>query len=381
MTIFNKNAPHHMEAKMFFDEGGGLGIARYDTAKYPDIARLAKKQREFFWTPEEIDVIKDGADFSKLAPHEQHIFTANLKRQILLDSVQGRAPSLMFAPVTSLPEMENLATTWTFFEEIHSESYTHIIRNVYNVSSEVFDQMVNIPEIVDCAEDISRYYDDYEEMMHAYKLAGFGEVTIQTEDGKKKTINVDRYEIKKKLWLMLMSINVLEGLRFYVSFACSWAFAETKRMEGNAKIIRFICRDENLHLSATQKLLKVILPKDDPDFAKIRDETVDECMAIFHSAIRQEKAWARYLFKDGSIIGLNEELLDSYIDFLAIQRMRAVGLKPDFTGPTTNPLPWTYGWITSAGVQEAPQETEKSSYLIGGVIADAGRDAFKKFEI
>ncbi len=376
MSVFNKNPTNHLTAKMFFDESGGLGIARYDVVKYPEISLLAKKQRSFYWNPDEVDVNKDANDFQKLLPHEKHIFTANLKRQILLDSVQGRAPALMLNTVTALPELENMATTWTFFETIHSESYTHIIRNVFSMSGEVFDQMTNIPEIVACADDITRYYDDYEHYMHAYKFLGFGTHMV---NGKK--IVIDPYEMKKRLWLMLMSINVLEGLRFYVSFACSWAFAETKRMEGNAKLIKLICRDENLHLSFTQKLLKVILPKDDPDFAKIKKETAPECMEIFHSAIRSEKTWARYVFKDGSIIGLNEELACLYIDYQAVQRMKAVGLTPDFKAPATNPLPWTMTWISSSSVQEAPQETEKSQYLIGGVKQDVKSEDFSSFSL
>jgi len=376
MPVFNKNATNHLEAKVFFDDNGGLGVARYDQVKYPILARIAKSQRGFNWGPEEVDINMDRLDFQKLTAHEQHIFTSNLKRQILLDSVQGRAPALMFNTVTALPEMENLATTWTYFEEIHSESYTHIIKNIYPSAGDVFDSMTTIPEIVACAEDIARYYDDYEHHMYAYKLLGFGDHVINGEK-----ISITPYEMKKKLWLMLMSINVLEGVRFYVSFACSWAFAETKRMEGNAKLIRFICRDENLHLSATQKLLRSILPKDDPDFAKIRDETTEECIRIFTTAIQQEKDWAKYLFRDGSIIGLNEDLLCQYVDYIGYQRMKAVGLTPPFKAVGSNPLPWTLGWITSGGVQEAPQEVEKSQYIVGGIEQDLNPERFAGFKL
>lgn len=376
MSVFNKNASNHLHAKMFFDENGGLGVARYDSVKYPEIKRIAKTQRSFNWGPEEVDVNGDRNDFQKLSAHEQHIFTSNLKRQILLDSVQGRAPALMFNSVTALPEMENLATTWTYFEEIHSESYTHIIDNVYPDASEVFDNMTNIPEIVACSEDIARYYDDYEHYMHAYKFLGFGEHVVNGEK-----LSITPYDMKKRLWLMLLSINVLEGVRFYVSFACSWAFAETKRMEGNAKLIKFICRDENLHLSATQKLIKTILPKDDPDFARLRDECKEEASEIFLQAIRQEKEWAAYLFRDGSIIGLNYELLCNYVDYIGAQRMKAVGLTVPFKAPSSNPLPWTMGWITSKARQVAPQETEVESYLIGGVTQDATGDRFSGFKL
>jgi ribonucleoside-diphosphate reductase beta chain len=376
MSVFNKNATNHLEAKVFFDENGGLGIARYDQVKYPALKRIAKSQRGFHWSPEEVDINTDRTDFQGLSENEKHIFTSNLKRQILLDSVQGRAPALMFNTVTALPEMENLATTWTYFEEIHSESYTHIIDNVYPSAGEVFDNLTNIPEIIACSDDIAKYYDDYEFHMHAFKFLGFGDHVV---NGKK--ISITPYEMKKKLWLMLVSINVLEGVRFYVSFACSWAFAETKRMVGNANIIKLICRDENLHLSATQKLIRSILPKDDLDFALIRDETKDECMEIFTTAIQQEKDWARFLFRNGSIIGLNEDLLGQYVDYIGAQRMKAVGLVPNFKAPTSNPLPWTLGWITSKGVQEAPQEIDKTQYIVGGVEQDLNPESFTGFSL
>jgi ribonucleoside-diphosphate reductase beta chain len=323
-----------------------------------------------------VDLNTDRGDFAKLTDHEKHIFTSNLKRQILLDSVQGRAPTQTFAPITSLPEMEVWATTWAFFETIHSRSYTHIIRNVYSDPGEVFDTMKGIQEIVDCAKDISQHYNEFIEDSMYYQLLGAGEHRI---NGKKKVI--DMYELKKKLWLTLMSVNILEGIRFYVSFACSWAFAENKRMEGNAKIIKFIARDENLHLAGTQNLLRNILVKDDPDFEKIRIECEAEAINMYASAINQEKTWAKYLFRDGSIIGLNEALLAEYVDFIAGQRMRGVGLKPNFAVPSRNPLPWTQSWIASKSVQVAPQETEISSYVIGGVKQDAGADDFGGFKL
>ena len=376
MSVFNLNASNHTIAKMFFDEGGQVGVARYDTVKYPEIKRLAKQQRGFYWTPDEVDVNGDRADFQKLTPHEQHIFTSNLKRRILLDSVQGRAPAEMLNPITALPEMENFATTWTFFENIHSESYTHIIQNVFPDPGAIFDEMTDIPEIVDCANDIARYYDDYAEALHAYKFLGWGSHVVNG-----KPIEVSPYALKKKLWLMLMSINVLEGVRFYVSFACSWAFAETKRMEGNAKIIKLIARDENIHLSLTSRLLKTVLFKDDPDFIKIAEDTAEESIEIFMSAIRQEKTWAGFLFKNGSIIGLNEALLSDYVDYRGAMCMRAVGLPVPFKAPSSNPLPWTDTWISSKSRQVAPQETEVESYTMGGVKQDADSGSFKKFSL
>ena len=294
-SVFDtKNKSTHTESKAFLDPNGGVTIQRYDTLKYPAFDKFTDKQLGFFWRPEEIDVMKDSKDFKALTDHEQHIFTSNLKRQILLDSVQGRAPVEAFSPIVSLPELENWIITWTFSETIHSRSYTHIIRNIYSNPSKIFDELLDIAEIVDCAEDISKNYDDLIELASWYNLLGEGTHTVNG-----KTVVVDLYELKKKLWLALMSVNILEGVRFYVSFACSWAFAELKKMEGNAKIIKLIARDENLHLGSTQLLLKT-LRKDDSDFDKIAAETEADCVKMFVDAVEQEKAWANYLFKDGS---------------------------------------------------------------------------------
>ena len=332
-------------------------ISRFDKQKYPFLEKLTEKQLGFFWRPEEIDVYRDAKDFKALNAHEQHIFTANLKRQILLDSVQGRAPMLAFGPICSLPELETWMATWTFFETIHSRSYTYLIQNVYADPSKVFDQMLSIKEIVDCAVDISKYYND----LMAANVSAFP--------------RVEKYDHKKAIWLALMAVNILEGIRFYASFACSWAFAETKRMEGNAKIIKFIARDENLHLAGTQQLLK-ILPSDDKDFAKIKKETEAQCIHMFDCAVDQEKTWAKYLFKDGSMIGLNEQLLVNYIEWTAHKRMSSVGLSSPYRGGS-NPLPWTTKWISGSDVQVAPQETEIASYITGGVKQDMNRDTFK----
>lgn len=352
----NKKDPTTVRA--FFDDPPT--IARYDKQKYPFLEKLTEKQLGFFWRPEEVDIFKDAKDFKGLTPHEQHIFTSNLKRQILLDSVQGRAPTVAFGPICSLPELENWILTWAFSESIHSRSYTHIIRNVYANPSLIFDQMMDIEEIVNCADDISKNYDEL-------------------IDYNNKTTSNSGYGHKRVLWKTLMSVNILEGVRFYVSFACSWAFAELKKMEGNAKIIKLIARDENLHLAGTQQLLKV-LPQDDPDFATIREETKDECVRMFIDAVNQEKAWAHYLFKDGSMIGLNEQLLSDYIEWIANKRMTAVGLPTPYKGGS-NPLPWTQKWISGAEVQVAPQETEITSYIIGGVKKDVTNETFKNFSL
>lgn len=375
MSVFNiNNKTDHTKALAFLDEAGPAAIQRYDVLKYRQFDKLTDKQLGFFWRPEEVDVLRDAKDFKELTDHEQHIFTSNLKRQILLDSVQGRSPNLAFLPLATIPELETWIQTWSFNETIHSRSYTHIIRNVYANPSQVFDALTDIPEILDCAVDISKYYDNLIDAANWYNMLGVGRHTVNG-----KEIVVDMYDLKKKLWLCLNSVNALEGIRFYVSFACSWAFAELKKMEGNAKIIKLIARDENVHLGSTQTLLK-LLPTDDPDYATIREETHAECEAMFLEAAAQEKAWAHYLFKDGSMIGLNEVLLSQYVDWLTCKRMTAVGLNCHIkTG--SNPLPWTQKWIAGAEVQVAPQETEISSYVIGGTKQDVDGNTFKGFSL
>jgi ribonucleoside-diphosphate reductase beta chain len=366
-SVFDSNnKKDHLTVKAFFDDAPT--IARYDRQKYPWIEKLTDKQLGFFWRPEEVDIYKDAKDFKDLTPHEQHIFTSNLKRQILLDSVQGRAPTMAFGPICSLPELETWITTWTFSETIHSRSYTHIIRNIYPNPSKVFDELTDIPEITECAGDISKYYD---ELIWMNNLSPRERDNVFDEP--------TNYGHKKTLWLALMSVNILEGVRFYVSFACSWAFAEVKKMEGNAKIIKLIARDENLHLAGTQQLLKA-LQKEDVDFAKIAEETKDECIKLFVDAVEQEKQWAKFLFKDGSMIGLNEHLLSEYIEWIANKRMTAIGLPTIYKGGS-NPLPWTQKWISGSDVQVAPQETEITSYISGGVKKDITGDTFKGFSL
>ncbi|MBR20341.1 MAG: ribonucleotide-diphosphate reductase subunit beta [Euryarchaeota archaeon] len=375
-TVFQtNNKKNHAEKLAFLDPTGGVDIQRYDTMKYRQFDKLTDKQLGFFWRPEEVDILKDAKDFKELTDWERHIFTSNLKRQILLDSVQGRAPAEAFGPIVSLPELENWIITWTFSETIHSRSYTHIIRNVYSNPSLVFDEMLDIREIVDCADSITVAYDDLIQQSKIFELLGPGTHTI---NGKKYTITP--YELKKLLWKSLMSVNILEGVRFYVSFACSWAFAELKKMEGNAKIIKFIARDENVHLASTQTLLK-LLPNDDPDFKKIKKETDEECIDMFMDAVKQEKAWADYLFKDGSMIGLNADLLHQYVDWIAHKRIMAAGLTSPIKVDSSNPLPWTEKWIAGSDVQVAPQETEISSYVIGGTKQDVTEETFSGFKL
>ena len=369
MSVFKLKTTSHLESPMFFGES--VDLARYDVVRYSQFEKITDKQLGFFWRPEEIDVSKDRKDFHDLNSYEQHIFTSNLKRQILLDSVQGRSPNLAFLPIASVPELEVMVETWAFFETIHSRSYTHIIRNVYANPSKVFDEIKDIKEILDCAHDISIYYDDLINYSKYYDLLGIGKHTING-----KEIVIDMYELKKKLFLCLISVYILEGIRFYVSFACSWAFAELKKMEGNAKIIKFIARDENVHLAASTAIIKNLI-KDDLDFAKIRQETEKEITEMFSSAIDQEKEWAKYLFKDGSMIGLNERLLGDYVEWIGCRRMRALSYHCPYTVSQTNPLPWTEKWISGGNVQVAPQETEITSYITGGVKQDVSAETMK----
>ena len=349
---------------MFLDES--VAIARYDDLKYKQFDMLTDKQLGFFWRPQEVDLTKDTKDFRDLSKHEQHIFTSNLKRQIILDSVQGRAPSLAFLPICSLPELEVWIQTWAFNETIHSQSYTHIIRNIYSNPSIVFDEILNIQEIVDCAKDISVHYDAL------IRLNKISSMDIPP-------MSYTEHNHKKSLWLALNAVNALEGIRFYVSFACSWAFAELKKMEGNAKIIKFIARDENLHLSATQKML-ALLPEDDKDFVKIAKDCEEDVLKLFNDVVEQEKAWADYLFKDGTMIGLNSDILKQYVEWIANRRMKAIGLESPYkTG--SNPLPWTQKWIAGGDIQVAPQETQLNSYVVGAVNMDVQEDSFKDFKL
>lgn len=360
---FNTENTSHLSSKLFLDEQGGVGITRYDIVKYPSILKMGERMHSLFWISEEVDLSKDRRDFKELSDSEKHIFTSNLKRQILLDSIQGRSPNTIFLPIVSNPELEFAVEAVGFFETIHSKSYTHIIRNVYNDPTEVFDGVMDIPEIVDCAKDISKYYDD----LHRWNcLRDLG------------STEYDLYEHKKSLWIALYAWNALEALRFYVSFACSWAFGKLKKMVGNASIIALVCRDEECHRILTTTLIKE-LPKDDPDFIKIRSECHGLVTQMYIDVINQEKDWAKYLFMEGSMIGLNEKILSEYVDWLGVKRMGAVGLTSPMKGKTgSNPLPWVDSWINSKNTQNANQESENVKYLVGAIKQDLLKDDYEK---
>jgi len=359
-SIFNQKINDTLTEPMFF--GDSVNVARFDQQKFEMFEKLTEKQLSFFWRPEEIDVSKDKIDFAKLRPNEKHIFISNLQYQILLDSVQGRSPSIAFLPIVSLPELENWIETWSFSETIHSRSYTHIIRAIMNEPGVVFDEIMKTDEIIQRATSVSKYYDELIKYSQAYLLHGEGKYELNNE-----TLDVSLYGLKRLLYLTIMSVNILEAIRFYVSFACSFAFAERKVMEGNAKIIKLIARDEALHLTGTQHMINLMRDgKDDPDMKKIAKECKSEVIQMFKDAAKQEKEWAEYLFRDGSMIGLNAEILKQYLENINNVRMSALNMKPIFK-QSTNPLPWMNHWLDNDNVQVAPQETEITSYLVSAI--------------
>jgi len=359
-SIFNQKVSDTLTEPMFF--GDSVNVARFDQQKFEMFEKLTEKQLSFFWRPEEIDVSKDKIDFAKLRSNEKHIFISNLQYQILLDSVQGRSPSIAFLPIVSLPELENWIETWSFSETIHSRSYTHIIRAIMNEPGVVFDEIMKTDEIIQRATSVSEYYDELIKYSQAYLLHGEGKHELNNEK-----LDVSLYGLKRLLYLTIMSVNILEAIRFYVSFACSFAFAERKVMEGNAKIIKLIARDEALHLTGTQHMINLMRDgKDDPDMKKIAKECESEVIQMFKDGAKQEKEWAEYLFRDGSMIGLNAEILKQYLEYITNVRMSALNMKPIFK-QNTNPLPWLNHWLDSDNVQVAPQETEITSYLVSAI--------------
>jgi ribonucleotide reductase beta subunit family protein with ferritin-like domain len=376
MTVFNSNKVDTKKQPMFF--GQPLGVQRYDSYKYPVFDRLTQQQLGYFWRPEEVSLQKDRSDYQTLSPEQKHIFTSNLKYQIMLDSVQGRGPGMAFIPYCSLPELEASMLVWEFMEMIHSRSYTYIIKNVYPDPSEVFDTILEDEKILSRASSVTQSYDDFIESAHQYDgssmwdLAREGHATGQWE----------RVELKRKLYRAVANVNILEGIRFYVSFACSFAFGENKLMEGSAKILSLIARDESQHLVLTQNILNKWKEGDDKEMQQIASEEEGYVKDMFQTAVNEEKMWAEYLFKNGSMIGLNERLLHNYVEWIANRRMKAIGIKPMFDIPAkNNPLPWTEHWLNSKGQQNAPQETEIESYVIGGIKQDVGANTFAGFAL
>ena len=376
ITVFNTEEVDTKKQPMFF--GKPLGVQRYDSYKYPAFENLTKSQLGYFWRPEEVSLQKDRGDFQSLRPEQKHIFTSNLKYQTMLDSVQGRAPGMAFIPYCSLPELEACMECWSFMEMIHSRSYTYIVKNVYSDPSEVFDTILRDEKILERAASVTQSYDEFINTAHDW-----GASNNWKEDWRDH-INAQwtRRDLKTQLYRAVANVNILEGIRFYVSFACSFAFGELKLMEGSAKIISLIARDENQHLAITQNILNYWRKGDDPEMLEIIKEEEPWLIESFKKCVDEEKRWAEYLFKDGSMIGLNDKLLQQYVEWIANRRMKSIGVKPIYDIPAkNNPLPWTEHWISSKGLQVAPQETEVESYIVGGIKQDVKKDTFSGFKL
>jgi ribonucleoside-diphosphate reductase beta chain len=376
MTVFNTEQVNTKKQPMFF--GKPLGVQRYDSYKYPVFDKLTTQQLGYFWRPEEVSLQKDRGDYQTLRPEQKHIYTSNLKYQIMLDSIQGRGPGMAFIPYCSLPELEACMEVWGFMEMIHSRSYTYIIKNVYSDPSEVFDKIVTDERILERAKSVTESYDDFIQSSQQYGASDTWLHNIEGVSYAKETLN----DVKRKLYRAVANVNILEGIRFYVSFACSFAFGELKLMEGSAKIISLIARDENQHLAITQNILNKWRDGDDPEMKQIMKEEEEWTYAMFDRTVNEEKRWADYLFKDGSMIGLNDKLLQQYVEWIANRRLKAIGLKPQYDiSANNNPLPWTQHWISSKGLQVAPQETEVESYVVGGIKQDVKKDTFSGFKL
>ena len=376
MTVFNTTQLDSTKQKMFF--GPPLGVQRYDKFKYPVFDKLTQQQLGYFWRPEEVSLQKDRADYQVLNDAQKHIFTSNLKYQILLDSVQGRGPGMAFMPYCSLPELEGAMNIWQTMEMVHSRSYTHIIKNVYADPSEVFDKILDDEKILSRAKSVTHAYDEFLRAAQEWGAGRQWEHALEGVDNAKWELN----DLKRKLYRAVANVYILEGIRFYVSFACSFAFGELKLMEGSAKIISLIARDENQHLAITQNILNKWRDGDDPEMVQIAKEEEENVYDMFRQCVEEEKLWAEYLFKDGSIIGLNDKLLSKYVEWTANRRLKSIGLKAIFDTPVSNnPLPWTEHWLSSKGMQVAPQETEVESYLIGSIKQDVKKDTFAGFQL
>ncbi len=376
MTVFNTEQVNTKKQPMFF--GKPLGVQRYDSYKYPVFDKLTTQQLGYFWRPEEVSLQKDRGDYQTLRPEQKHIYTSNLKYQIMLDSVQGRGPGMAFIPYCSLPELEACMEVWGFMEMIHSRSYTYIIKNVYSDPSEVFDTIISDNRILERAKSVTESYDDFIKSAQQYGVSDTWLHNLEGVSYAKETIN----DVKRKLYRAVANVNILEGIRFYVSFACSFAFGELKLMEGSAKIISLIARDENQHLAITQNILNKWREGDDPEMKQIMKEEEEWTYAMFDRAVNEEKRWSDYLFKDGSMIGLNDKLLQQYVEWIANRRLKSIGLKPQYDiSANNNPLPWTQHWISSKGLQVAPQETEVESYVVGGIKQDVKKDTFSGFKL
>ena len=374
-TTFSQTKNDQLKEPMFF--GQPVNVARYDQQKYDICEKLIEKQLSFFWRPEEVDITTDRIDFNtKLQEHERHIFLSNLRYQTLLDSVQGRSPNATLLPLISIPELETWVETWSFSETIHSRSYTHIIRGMVDDPSIVFDGIVTDEEIISRAISISTEYDKLYEMTCARQHLGedeFERLYVSEFDGKP-------YPLQRQLFRTLVSINALEAIRFYVSFACTFAFGERKLLEGNTKIMRFIARDEALHCEGTERMLRFMRTgREGLLWAQIAADEEPFIYQTMMDVAEQEMRWADYLFKDGSMIGLNADILKSYVKYRTNLAMRRLGLKPLYPEIKDDPLVWMNKWLLSDTLQIAPQEAEQSTYLVGQIDSAVDRAGLSQF--
>ena len=372
-STFNEAVFDAKKEPMFL--GQNVNVARYDEQKYSSFERLIQRQLSFFWRPEEVDLTRDRKDYLAMPDHERHIFVSNLKYQTLLDSVQGRSPNVAFLPIVSLPELETWLETWAFSETIHSRSYTHIIRNIVTDPSLIFNDIVVNDHIKQRAKAVTEPYDALIEKSALYTVHSFSNHSIVDQaNNALREVVVSPETIREDIYRALVSVYVLEAIRFYVSFACTFAFGERAIMEGNAKIVKLIARDEALHKFGTQLMINYIKDgKEGAEWKATAEKLEDEAKAIFMSAINQEKAWAEYLFKDGTMIGLNAEILGEFVEYTAANAAEMIGLDLGLEA-RENPLPWMQSWLVSTNVQVAPQETEISSYLVGQIDASVDDD-------
>lgn len=343
----------YLHRKMFLDPSGPVTIQRFEEVKYNKLQKIEQTARGFFWVPEEVSLTKDAQDFKEASDAVKHIFTSNLLRQTALDSIQGRGPSQIFTPVISLPELEALVYNWTFFEtNIHSRSYSHIIRNIYNVPKEVFNTIHDTEEIVSMASSVGKYYDDLHRL------------NCLKEIGEK----IDETSHIKAIWLALNASYALEAFRFMVSFATSLAMVENKIFIGNGNIISLILQDELLHKEWTAWIINQVV-KEDPRFARAKQEYEAEVYAMYMDVIREEKAWADYLFRKGPVIGLNANILKEFVDYTAFVGLKDIGIKYNQPAPKSTPIPWFNKHSDTSKKQTALQENESTNYVIG-VMSD-----------
>jgi ribonucleoside-diphosphate reductase beta chain len=349
--------------------GSGKNLQRYDIMKYPYFYDLAEKMDENFWKPSEISLLKDNSDYKDLTDSEKRIFTFNLKRQIVLDSIQGRSALMTFGRVCTNSAFEVAMTRLQFQEINHSDTYSYILRNVFDNPSEIFDTIINDGVITKHTKNITEAYENFYDALNHWEV-------LPDNDPNKPTL----HEMKKYLWLALIAWNILEGIRFFVSFACTFAFAENKKMIGNAQELKLIARDEILHLQMTQKLINILKENEEEGFLEVIKESEDEVQEMFREATLNEIEWAKYLFEEGSIIGLNAEILTQYMKYITNSRLRALKMPKMFTEITQNPLPWMDQWLGQSREEVLPQEIEITEYKIGAVKDIEDKDWGQIFE-